>query len=788
MRTVLQHCIVCYLLLLSVSLHSQTTGYSGTGANIDVVYHRINWRINPDSATKAIKGSVTTYFKTMVDNVSTITFDLRRSAFSNANLAVTYHGASLPAASFSISMSNVLSINLGTTLALGTLDSVTVFYGGSPPAASGSAEGYQRATTPASQNYIYTLSESYEDRDWWPCKADMQDKVDSMDIIVSTPWVGADTFWVATNGRLIDSTIIGNSRIFTFKNRYPMASYLVCVSVARYNRYYSTINIGGTNVPVVYYLFRGKTAATYNTILTAMNKVAEVMAAFSIKFGDYPFKNEKHGFYEGLGGAGGMEHQTFSAIASSSISSVSTLTHELMHQWFGDKVTFSTWHHLWLAEGFARYSESLAGELVTGTGLSPLGERSSCKTNTLGSYATTSLVIPDASMSTSNGIWGGSYGGAVYDKGAMVVSMLRKLAGDTKFFTALRNYLNDPALAYKSATTDDLKNHFEAVLNYDLDPFFSDYASTLGKGNPAYDINWGSNGNNINIELTTQRRSTGSTVTYFRTPVVLKISNSGGTKDTTVVIYDQNNVLSYAGNGISGPKSGKVLGYKLSFAPASVSVDPDNETLVRGVDGTASQSTVTQVARLNINPIILLPINIIDVKASVTSNGNLLSLLVAPTTEQPTITLERSDDAINFYSLGNMIGDNSSSSGNHYSFLDKKIFDRTAYYYRVKIVDDKGLVNYSKTLKVTREKGEVEIKLSPNPAKDYITLSLPASWQNRTVNFIIYHSNGTVMKKGKIGTGNDVTIKLGNMPAGNYSIELISSSGRRVSKAFAVLY
>jgi hypothetical protein len=64
---------------------------------------------------------------------------------------------------------------------------------------------------------------------------------------------------------------------------------------------------------VVYNLLRGKSASTYNSIISAMDKVNQVLVAFSDKFGDYPFKNEKHGFYEGLGGAGGMEHQTFSA-------------------------------------------------------------------------------------------------------------------------------------------------------------------------------------------------------------------------------------------------------------------------------------------------------------------------------------------------------------------------------------------------------------------------------------------------------------------------------------------
>jgi aminopeptidase N len=53
----------------------------------------------------------------------------------------------------------------------------------------------------------------------------------------------------------------------------------------------------------------------------------------------------------------------------------------LAHQWFGDKVTFATWNHLWLAEGFATYSESLAAEFVPSIGFSPISKLASNKSS-----------------------------------------------------------------------------------------------------------------------------------------------------------------------------------------------------------------------------------------------------------------------------------------------------------------------------------------------------------------------------------------------------------------------
>lgn len=135
-----------------------------------------------------------------------------------------------------------------------------------------------------------------------------------------------------------------------------------------------------------------------------------------------------------FGWGGGMEHQTFSAMSWSSMLSWSVIAHELAHQWFGDKVTFSTWNHLWLAEGFARYSEALAAELVPALGQNAAtvrsGFRTAARNTTNRAYA---AYIPDSYIANSDLIWGTPYGSTVYERGAMIVSMLRTLAGDNLF-------------------------------------------------------------------------------------------------------------------------------------------------------------------------------------------------------------------------------------------------------------------------------------------------------------------------------------------------------------------
>jgi aminopeptidase N len=154
-----------------------STGFSGTGSNIDVNYHRCEWSADPDDATKTLTGKITTYFSTLISNVSSLSFDFNSTSFNNGFLAVTYHGLFCSYNFPSSGNTNILNITLPTTIVnAGTVDSITINYQGIPPAPNGNAEGYQRKVDGAGNNYIYTLSESFEDKDWWPCKADMQDK------------------------------------------------------------------------------------------------------------------------------------------------------------------------------------------------------------------------------------------------------------------------------------------------------------------------------------------------------------------------------------------------------------------------------------------------------------------------------------------------------------------------------------------------------------------------------------------------------------------------------------
>ena len=698
-----------------------STGQSGTGANINVVYHRCEWTIDPRSG-KNISGTVTTYFKTTQANVSTINFDLNKNSFNNGSLVVTYHGTACTKSFPSSGAVNILNITLPSNIpASNTLDSISITYSGTPPGVSGAAQGYQAGGS-GSNRYINTLSESYEDRDWWPCKADMQDKIDSMDIIVHVPWITAsnDTFWVASNGVLLDSTITSStSRRFIYKTRYPIASYLVAVSVAKFTRYHRSVDVNGTTTPVVYYLLSN--ASSKATKVANMDKINPVLQAFSNKFGDYPFKLEKHGYYDGLLGADGMEHQTFSSIASTGFS-LRTLTHELMHQWFGDNVTFATWNDLWLAEGFARYSEALAAELVPSLGYSAYSTLNGFKSSAL-SLNTASTWIPNSYMATSNLIWNSSYGSTVYERGSMIVSMLRALAGDAKFFQACTNYQTN--MKGKAATTDSLKNYFNAVLGTDISAFFDDYVGGSGSGttavggigNPINTVNWNSpSANKLFIQMGSQSRTSGSNVSYFRGPVVVHATNaaSGWTKDTTITFFDWGGGnMSYAGNGLSAPTT--LLYYKLSFTPTHLFYDDSARTLSTG--STFKLSTLAA--------------SVINFSGHKTATGNQLSLSLVNTSAANKIEIEKSINGIDFSTAGQMDEVTSNGQTNNYLYNDAFPYDGYTFY-RAKIYYATG-TEITNIIKIESNKKSGILTISPNPASNIVKIAFNNSSRNETM-------------------------------------------------------
>ena len=476
---------------------------SYAGSNIDIKYHRMFWNIDP--AINYISGSVFTVFNTTENNVRIITFELDTAMLVDS---VLYHGQKI---SFADSAVYLLNLYLPTEVSLNVLDSIEIFYQGTPGAGLGFGSFLQDFHSGAP--IIWTLSEPYGAKEWWPNKNDLSDKIDSIDVYVKTP-MGQRA---ASNGLLVEESIVDNHKLYHWKHRHAIATYLIAIAVTNYAVYsdFATINSGV--VEVLNYIYPEDSA----TVVQQTPNVISSIQLYSNLFIDYPFINEKYGHAQ-FGWGGGMEHQTMSFMGGFSHS---LMAHELAHQWFGDMVTCGSWHDIWLNEGFATYLTGLTYENMPGT---PWWESWKHQTmNSVLNYNDGSVYCDDTT--SVNRIFNSRLS---YNKGAYVLHMLRWVCGDSAFFAGIRNYLNDPALSYGYAHTSDLKAHLETSSGLNLTEFFNDWY--YGQGNPNYNVSVYQSSTD-SISITINQSSSHSSVSFFEMPVPIRIK---GNNFDSIIVFD----------------------------------------------------------------------------------------------------------------------------------------------------------------------------------------------------------------------------------------------------------
>ena len=480
--------------------------------NYDITYHELRFTVNPNNSPAAISGVVKTTF-TALANMNTITFDMATQLVVSS---VTMNSINL-----TFSQSNYeLNINFPSTITTGTSSSVIITYAGIPPTAEGAFTRGTHAGTPV----IYTLSEPFGARDWWPCKQDLNDKIDSFDIYITCP----SAYIGVSNGLLQSTTATGGNTTRHYRHNYPIPAYLISLNVTNYVTYNIQAGLGTVQnpfFPINNYLYpEGNTT----TVQTAINQTVPVMNVFEEKFGFYPYRNEQYGHVQFSWG-GGMEHTTMSSMGGWSRS---LIAHELAHQWFGDKITCGTWRDIWLNEGFAEYLAGLVVESLDGP--ASFISWKTTKINNITTASNGALYLTEAEALNVSRIFSSRI---TYNKGSMVVHMLRWKMGDANFYQAVRNYLNDSNLAFGYAITTDLKAHLEAVHGASLSEFFNDWVYM--QGYPTYTItaqNWGAG----QAKITVSQTQSDPSVTYFEMPLEIRLSGAGGATQDVIVNHTAN--------------------------------------------------------------------------------------------------------------------------------------------------------------------------------------------------------------------------------------------------------
>ncbi len=412
-----------------------------------------------------------------------------------------------------------LTVDLDRVYAPGETVAVAVDYRGDPSMAGG-AFGWSWAD---GQKLVWSLSEPYGARTWWPCKDLNRDKADSVDVRVTID----EPYVVASNGLLAAQSSDAGRTTYHWRSRYPIATYLVSITAYPYTVFTDTYTaLDGTTMPVENYVvpdYEQEAREGYG-------RVPEMITVFREAYGEYPFLEEKYGHAHFTWG-GGMEHQTCSSMIYY-FHGEGLIAHELAHQWWGDLVTCADFHHIWLNEGFATWSEAYWREQTEGFA----AYRGEMLDNEYLGGGTIYVENPDdfGSIFDLN---------LSYNKASWVVHMLRGVLGDEDFFAGLALYRE--RFAFGAATTEDLQAAMEEVAGRDLATFFQQWI--YGSGHPeylfGYEVADGPDQSTIHVRIEQTQSEP-----VFEMPIRLRLHHALGFEE--VVVQNDRRVQHYL---LSGP-------------------------------------------------------------------------------------------------------------------------------------------------------------------------------------------------------------------------------------------
>jgi len=235
------------------------------------------------------------------------------------------------------------------------------------------------------------------------------------------------------------------------------------------------------------------------------------------------------------------------------------LAHELAHQWFGNLIPINIadpGYSQWLSEGFATYCDALYTEHKDGPKAFLLHLQQYQQL-----YFQFAMMAPKGSGAIRDTAPGSSmYRPVIYEKGALVLHMLRKVMGDDKFFTLMRQYVE--TCKNTRSTTDDFRKMASAVDGQDLSWFFSEWFDQ------SFFAHW-----KVTAVVKTDPGESDTVVTISQPDDLVKMP-----ADVTLIgMNNERQVI----RDVMLDKKENTLDVKTNFAPVKVVVDEDNWVLKR---------------------------------------------------------------------------------------------------------------------------------------------------------------------------------------------------------------
>jgi aminopeptidase N len=488
---------------------------------VDVLHIRLE--VAFDLKSKAILGKVTHTVTPILDKLRRLELDCCELAVDKVSdgtgkpLRFDYDGAKL-------------TVFFPGGLSRGETLDVAVAYHGTPRMGlyfTGPTEDY-----PFTATQVWSQGQDEDSRYWFPCFDYPNEKATSETLVtVPAAWT------VVGNGKLLSVRNDRKARTRTFHHREatPHVTYLLSIACGEFAK----VEELWRGIPVQYFVKPGQEEMARRSF----SQTPDMLDHFSKTFGaDYPYEKYSQVVVEDFI-FGGMENISATTLidrcllderAALDYEPQDLISHELAHQWFGDLLTCKDWSHSWLNEGFATYSEVVYREHWRGE-----EDAHQHRLGQMQAYFDRDRVErrPIVTKAYTQPIE--LFDAHIYEKGALVLHMLRNILGDGAFWTCVREYL--AAFRGQTVQTEDLIGVINRVTGRNLEWFFDQWI--FGAGYPEFEVafSWDQDRRIATLAVDQKQKVEGATG-LFRVPVTVRFHGKK-THDHTVEVKEAHEVF-----------------------------------------------------------------------------------------------------------------------------------------------------------------------------------------------------------------------------------------------------
>ena len=320
---------------------------------------------------------------------------------------------------------------------------------------------------------VWTQCQDEDARHWFPCHDKPHLKM-TFELSARVP-----RGWSClSNGELTKRDDKPGAKLWQYHWRMddPLPSYLVTLVAGEF----SEIDAGrASGVPVTYLVPKGREADGRRTFRRTPDMIEHFGKLLGVpypwnKYAQVVVSDFIFGGMENTTATTMYEHVLLDERAAIDITSDDIVAHELAHQWFGDYVTCRDWSHGWLNEGFATFFEHIDVEHHLGKDEYEYSLRSDLE-----------AYFGEANVRYRRAIVCQDYDAPIdifdrhlYQKGGLVLHMLRTMLGDRVFWRAINAYLTKHARSI--VETRDLMRSLEDVSGRGLEQFFEQWVYRAG--------------------------------------------------------------------------------------------------------------------------------------------------------------------------------------------------------------------------------------------------------------------------------------------------------------------